>query len=579
MKSIKYIVLALSFVAVLSCNKFLDKKPLDKFTDDNFWTSENNVQTFANTFYGQFSGYGNGGGSGVFYFPTLNDNQASNGFTQWSYTNVPASISLWSSGYTELRRANLMIDRIPGIASMSDAAKNNWIGVARLYRALMHYQLVRAFGDIIYVDKVLDVTDEDKELYLYGDRQDRDLVMDKVLEDLNFAVANITMNPTSRVLFNANVANAIKSEICLYEGTFCKYRSAADGQKPADASRANKFLTEAKNASQAIMSNSMYSLNSSYIGNYNSDDLKDNKEMILYKHYVTGALVHSTIDYTCSSTMQSGMSKDAFDSYLFTDGNPLATTTLDKSDHPKYDAGDEILKLDDMLAVRDARLSAAIDPVLMYRGNGYVRFGVGMETTSSTGYGVYKFDNSKFPVIYRNQTSSNYSDAPIYWLSNILLNYAEACAELGSITQADLDKSINLLRKRAKLPNLTTSPAADPANNMGVSNIIWEVRRERRVELMYDNNDRYWSLIRWHQLDKLDTKNHPNQVLGAYVMDDPIMSDPAANKPTVNSAGYIDASQGLNRLYEAKHYLYPIPSGQIDLYEAVGKTLTQNYGW
>ncbi|MBR3303201.1 MAG: RagB/SusD family nutrient uptake outer membrane protein, partial [Bacteroidales bacterium] len=167
MKSIKYIVLALSFVAVLSCNKFLDKKPLDKFTDDNFWTSENNVQTFANTFYGQFSGYGNGNSYGVFYFPTLNDNQASNGFTQWSYTNVPASISLWSSGYTELRRANLMIDKIPGIASMSDAAKNNWIGVARLYRALMHYQLVRAFGDIIYVDKVLDVTDEDKELYLY----------------------------------------------------------------------------------------------------------------------------------------------------------------------------------------------------------------------------------------------------------------------------------------------------------------------------------------------------------------------------------------------------------------------------
>ena len=578
MKNIRFVILMLSVLAVTSCDKFLDKKPLDQFTDDNFWTSETNVQTFANNFYDEFTGYGNAGGSGVFYFQTLNDNQASSGFAQWTYQNVPASVSLWSSNYTALRRANLMIARIPGIASMSDASKNNWIGVARLYRALKHYQLVRAFGDIIYVDKVLDVNDEDKELYLYGARQDRDLVMDKVLEDLNFAVTNITMNATSRVLFNANVANAIKSEICLYEGTFCKYRSTADGQKAPDAARANKFLNEAKTASLALMNNSMFALNSSYQANYNSDDLKDNKEMILYKHYATGYLVHSTISYTCSSTMQHGMSKAAFDSYLFKDGKPRATTSEDNTDHPVYDATNQELSIKNLLSVRDPRLAAAIDPVLMYRGNGYIRF-AGMETTSSTGYGVYKFDNSKFATQYRNQSSSNYSDAPIYWLANIYLNYAEACAELGSISQSDLDNSINKLRTRAGMPHLTTSPAADPANNMGVSALIWEIRRERRVELMYDNNDRYWSLIRWHQLDKLDTQNYPDLVKGAYVMDDPIMADPNANKPAVTSDGYIDASQGLKRTYNAKHYLYPIPSGQIDLYEAVGKTLTQNYGW
>ncbi len=575
MKKILYTTLALSALVFSGCDNILDKQPLDQFTDGNFWTSETNVEAFANNFYGTFSGY-----SGDFYFPTLNDNQGVVGLSDWNYKTVPASSSLWNSNYQALRRANLMIERIPNISSMDDAAKNNWIGVAKLYRALKHYELVRAFGDIVYVDKLLDVTDEDKELYLYGERQDRDAVMDKVLEDLNFAVANITMNASSRTAFNAAVAQAIKSEICLYEGTFCKYRSTADGQKAADATRAQKFLTESKTASQAIMNNSMYSLNASYQGNYNSVDLAGNKEMILYKKYLYGVYGHSTIDYTCSSTMQNGMSKAAFDSYLFIDGKPLATTSKDKSDHPVMGA-DGHLSIKNLLDVRDPRLAAAVDPVLMYKGNAYARFDLpsagGMETTSSTGYGVYKFDNDAIEVSHRNQTGSNDTDAPIFWLANIYLNYAEACAELGSCTDADLNASINKLRDRVGMPHLTASPAADPANNMNVSNLIWEVRRERRVELMYDNDDRYWCLIRWHQLDKLDTSKYPEQTKGAYIADEPTVG--TADCAEVDANGYINFSSGKSRLYEARQYLYPVPSGQIDLYEAAGKTLSQNPGW
>ena len=574
MKKIVITTIALSALVCSGCDSLLNKQPIDQFTDGNFWSSETNVEAFANRFYDTFSGY-----SGDFYFPTLNDNQGVIGISDWNYKSVPATIGLWSNNYEALRRANLMIERIPGIASMSEASKNNWLGVARLYRALKHYELVRAFGDIIYVDKLLDVTDEDKNLYLYGERQDRDIVMDRVLEDLNFAVANINMNASSRTEFNAAVAQAIKSEICLYEGTFCKYRSTADGQKAADNARAQKFLTESKNASKAIMDSSMYSLNASYQGNYNSLDLAGNKEMILYKKYLYGVLGHSTIDYTCFSTMQNGMSKAAFDSYLFTDGKPLATTSLNKTDHPVMEDGH--LSIKNLLAVRDPRLSAAVDPVLMYKGNAYARFDLpsagGMETSSSTGYGVYKFDNDDIEVARRNQTSSNETDAPIFWLANIYVNYAEACAELGNCTQADLDASVNKLRDRVGMPHLTTSPAHDTANNMGVSDLIWEVRRERRVELMYDNNDRYWCLIRWHQLDKLDTSKYPEQARGAYIADEPkVGTDDCA---VTDADGYINFTSGKSRIYESRQYLYPIPSGQIDLYQAAGKTLTQNPGW
>lgn len=565
MKKIVYIAsIALFALTLSSCNKILDKAPLDQFSDSNYWTSEKNVQMFVNKFYNEFSGYSSS------YFDDLNDNQAVTGVRTWTFVNVPSSSTLYNSAYTALREANLVIARVPNIENMDEAAKNHWIGVARLYRAMQHYKLVRAFGDVIYVDKVLDVNDGD---IIYGPRTDRDVVMDKVLEDLNFAVDNIKAS-SSRVEFNQAVAQAIKSEICLYEGTFCKYRVAADGQKAPDPTRAEKFLKEAKSAAQAIMTNNNYELNDSYRANYNSLDLAGNKEMILYKHYVYGTMGHSLVDYLCTTTEIRGMNKDAFDSYLFLDGKPKATTTKDKTDHPVYIAATRTLDISAMLAVRDKRLAQTIDPYLIYMGNGHERYGSALPTTSSSGYGILKFDTDKMSVVERTTGGSNYTDAPIYWLANIYLNYAEACAELGSCTQTDLDNSVNKLRTRAGLPKLTPTPDADPDNDMNVSNLIWEVRRERRVELMFDQNDRYWSLIRWHQLNKLDTSTNPDITLGAYLKDDAGYAT-AGSKPALNADGYIDSKSGGVRNYDKKYYLYPIPSGQRDLNEDLG----QNHGW
>ena len=326
------------------------------------------------------------------------------------------------------------------------------------------------------------------------------------------------------------------------------------------------------------MDNNMYALNDSYKANYDSEDLSKNKEMILYKKYEYGVMGHSLISFTCSSTMQSGLTKSAFDSYLFIDGKPLALTSQPKTDHPVKSAAGN-LNITNLLNFRDPPLAAHIDTVLMYRGNDFLRFNTGtMTTTSSTGYGVCKFDSEKLPSIRRFDNGANDTDAPVYWLAPVYLNYAEACAELGSCTQNDLDISVNKLRDRVGMPHMTVNPAADPANNMGVSALIWEIRLERRVELMFDNNDRYWGLIRWHQLDKLDISKYPDQMKGAYVKDDPV----AGTKDCVpmTSDGYADANAaGKSRTFEARQYLYPIPSGQIDLYKAAGKTLTQNPGW
>ena len=562
MKRISYICLIFSpLLCATSCEKVLDKKPLTQFTNDNFWSSEANVEMYANYFYNEWTGYGNGNGQGVFYYQTLNDNQVGREFATFT-VNVPATDGTWSSCYTEIRRANIMIEKVPTIESMNDKAKAHWIGVARLYRAWQHFCLVRKFGDCIIVDKNLNVTDEDKEAYLYAPRNNRNDVMDFILEDLNFAVANINKNANSRVAYNAAVAQAIKSRICLFEGTYAKYHQN-------DNERAKNYLTESKTASEAIMGNSMYVLNKSYRANYNSADLAGNQEMIMYKKYIKSLLGHSLISYICSSTQIHGLSKSAFDAYLFTDGLPKATTTLNNTDHGVVGA-DGRIDIQNLLDVRDPRLAASIDSVLLYNGNSYIRYDEGMASTSSSGYGVLKFDNPEFPAAERNSSgNSNHTDAPIFWLAEIYLNYAEACAELGSCGETELNKSINLLRARAGMPNLSATPAADPANNMEVSNLIWEIRRERRVELMFDLEDRYWSLIRWKQLDKLDNGKYPDQTKGAWI------GNTKATQVKVDENGYIDGSFDMKRTFDNKYYLQPIPSGQIDLNENLG----QNPGW
>ena len=556
-------------VLFTSCD-LLNNDPYDSFTKGNFFTSETNVEMYANYFYNEWSAYGTGGASGDFYFNTLNDNQAVTGLKGWGFKNVSATDGTWSACYTEIRRANILLEEIDNVP-MSPSSMAYYKSLAHLYRGWQHFCLVRKFGDCYWVDKTL--TKED-EAILYGPRHNRNTVMDNVLADLNYAVENMGQkNADSRTAYNIYVANAIKARVCLFEGTYAKYHLG-------DAARAEKFLTEAKAAAEVIINSGNYVLTDGaegYRANYNSLDLAGNKEMILYKKYVLGVLPHATQDYCCGSTQSWGLSRAAFNAYLMKDGS--LPTGEDKGRLGTAEEGVNAGKpvIIDLVAARDPRLGQQIDSYLAYVGNGRVRYeGMpGQETaaemTVSTGYGITKFDEPATPSQYRQATNGNETDGPIFWLAEILLNHAEACAELGK--DAEATASINKLRARAGMPNLKLQN--DPANNMGVSDLIWEVRRERRVELMFDLNDRYWSLIRWHQLDKLDTQNYPEQTQGAWVEAGwPI--DLNAVKLTNGDHGYIECNTtGEHRVFEEKHYLAPIPSGQSALNPQIG----QNPGW
>ena len=562
----KYLAVALAVTPLVSCDDFIDDNrfPLDEQTNNpTYWNNASNVTNQCNTFYNQFYGYGRGDSGGLFYYKTLSDDQAGHSFQTWANTNVPTSSSNWSNPFTEIRRANYIINNVR-TSTLTDNEKANFEGIARLNREWQYFQLVRMYGDIQWINVVVDPADE---AVTYGARDDRDVVMDSVLADLNYACAAIATK-ASKTAWSKDMANAMKADICLWEGTFCKYRTAAENGKAADSERASKFLKECVTACENVM-NAGYEVGTAiedYQATYNSVSLSGNNNVIFFKEYKNTLMYHSLIAYTCSSTQISGMTKDAFDSYLFKDGKPLALTSENKSDVGEVDANGDY-SIAKLLEVRDARLSKTIDPIVFYDGMSWARNGA-MEMTSSTGYGCCKYDNVDLPLDNRVNTVKNYTCAPIFWLEVVYCNYAEAKAELGTITDADLNKSINKLYARAGLPALTANVGfSDPANNWGVSDIIWEVRRCRRCELMFDNWFRYWDLVRWHKLDKLDSTKNPNILLGANMT--------AAPVEIGNVNGYVDGSHGGTRVFEARQYLYPVPKGEINL----NKNLTQNPLW
>ena len=566
-KSVLY-ALAASVMVLASCDDMLDKTPRSEFSNTPaFWSNSNSVESYSNTLYENYSGYGQGGSGGWFYFKSLSDDQADPNFENWTFITVPNTSSYWSSAFTEIRRCNYIIEGM-AMSSLDDAVKKNYEAIARLNRAWQYFNLVRQYGDVQWQEKViLDPNDE----AVNQPRTDRDLVIDNVVADLDYAINNLTTTKAGNE-WSKHMALAMKSDVCLFEGSYCKYRTQADNGKAADPARAEKYFKLCVEASEQLMA-AGYSLTKNYGEVYNSVDLSNNSEVIFWRNYHKDVLGHSTVDYTTGSTAQKGITKDAVDAFLFRDGKPLATTTLDKDDKA-YLNKDGDYSLVKMLSNRDKRLSVLIDSIACFKGHGWVRGGktqLTAEMTSSTAYTIHKYDNFAMgadnPILYRNGIGSGYTDAPIYWISVIYLNYAEAKAELGTLTQTDLDNTINKLLARADVPAMDLNPQADPANNHGVSNLLWEIRRCRRCELMTDNWYRYWDLVRWHQLDKLDSSKHPDINRGAN------LSEVTDCQVTLDG-GYVVAT-GKTRSFDKKYYFWPIPQNQCTLSPATA----QNDGW
>ncbi|GAA5219444.1 RagB/SusD family nutrient uptake outer membrane protein [Membranihabitans marinus] len=506
-------IIIFTFIIILSfsCNdEYLEKIPKDQVTNENFWNTDGDFQTFSLGLY-NFYGFGVGNARPI---SLDNDEVVAGNQVQSSLIfdrrTVPNTGGAWSWSY--LRSCNIMI-REARNADLDAESKLHWEGVGRLLRAREYFSKVVNFGDVPWIDQELGT--ESPELFMKQDS--RSTVMNKVLEDLQFAVENIRTDAGVN-LINRDVALAIKSEICLFEGSFRKYHTELG------LSDSDMWLRESVIASEAILNSNKYALADDFRSIYSSVDLAGNPEVIFYKQYELGVIVNvqarllGVRDYY-------GATKNAVESFLCSDGLPYGVSDL----QPNAKAGLPVL-INDEFKNRDPRMKATLlvpfdennppqnDPLVMDVGAlttpSYSPALIGESGISNpTGYPLYKWWSLDTPVDDVNGTL----DAPLYTYKMILLNYAEAKAELGECDNAVLDKSINLLRNRVGMPAFTmewVNSFEDPKRleyAPEISNLLWEIRRERRVETMLEGS-RYDDILRWKKASYFG-----KPILGAYI--------------------------------------------------------------
>ena len=572
-------------VSFSSCDDFLTRDPQDTVTDvPSFWNNEENLRTSFLDYY-------------TYFFPGYRssweraDNFAETNVADWTDDNAQEVATLFTKvaptsdagnwNFKKIRNMNLLLSRIQS-STLGEEAKNHWSGVARLFRAMEYAKLVQKFGDVPYYDAVVGSTDNEQ---LYRARDPRTTVMDKVNEDLAFACANIRVNDgTKGLTVNRAVAQGFASRIMLFEGTWQKYHAN-------NTAKAAEYLKAAKDYAAALMQTNAYSIAPSYKSLTTSEDLAGNPEIIMYRSYVENVVMHSLMSFQNTEMEMSSPSRSFIDAFLTKNGLPIHQAG--NTDYKGKEYAKEIQN-------RDPRLADNIDEESGLRLNGVAA------VYAASGYYANRYVNKDLINKPGGMSSTNTTDAPVMKLNEVLMNYIEAAAELAdlgqyTLTQADFDKTINAIRDRKSthMPHVTLAGNAlkvngveinDPDRDATVNPILWEIRRERRVELAYEGL-RFNDLRRWGKLEYADMVKNKKLNMGAWInkADYPenaealakiTLCDENGNIVTGNE-GYIMpiTEVAKMRVMADKDYLYPIPVDQITMYETHGFKLTQNPGW
>lgn len=577
-------------IAFLGCDDLLEKEPIHRLSASEFFSSENDLEIYSYSFYE------NG-------LPDEGDIAESDGTSDMAAITVPSTFltGAWSSidqggwgvgNWKALRNINYFL----GKASQTPVAEkvlNHYIGLARYWRAVFYLNKVQTFGAVPWYDKTLNPDDPD----LYKGRDSREFVMGKVLEDINFASNHINEDKdTYSSLVNRFTALAMKSRICLYEGTYRKYHPELG------LSDAEMWLRQAADAAKEVMDKGGYQLyntgkpESDYRTLFIAENLsgmpKIAKEVILARNMdYDSRRWHSLTWRFNSATYGSRWSliKPFVNTYLMRDGGKFT----DKSDFDKIDFLQEMKN-------RDYRLSQTI------RAEGYCRsdgtpappdFSVTL-----TGYHILKWslDDPK-----QDGQGFSTNNIPIIRYAEVLLNYAEAKAELGEFGSKEWNETIKLLRQRAGVSGMEPTDADPYLQRVFFPDIsdkyLLEIRRERGIELCFEGL-RYQDLMRWKRGELLDSEFMPFQ--GIYIpakgvnydlngdgKPDMCVVDKLPSTPTPGvkyvvlganiklseeDHGHLIWAWGIRRKWEDKKYLRPIPQSAITLNPNL---LPQNEGW
>ena len=474
-------IILYSFIALLSgtagCSDMLDEYPLNAISPETYYNNADELRSATNQFYGMFPGAASGYTESADVVCIFNLPAEVQGIR-----TVPTSGGGWNWEY--LRAVNFYLSH--SVRCDDVDAREHFDGIARFFRAYFYFEKVKRFGEVPWFDRELSSTDPE----LFRPRDSRDFIMDKILDDLTYAINNIS---DKKDLYNVThwTALALKSRICLFEGTFRKYHGIPGYEK---------FLNECATASKLFIDNAPYAIYQTGAQPYRDLFSSMNaieEEVILARDYDRSQnVMHEANANTLSPTYgRPGMNKKIVNSYLMTNGDRF-------TDQPGY----ETMQYYDEMQNRDPRLTQTVV------GPGYMRINSDAVSSpnfgaSTTGYQITKWVTDASGDGYLG--SSN--DYILFRAAEVYLNYAEAKAELGTLTQEDLKISIKKIRDRVGMPNIDMDAAnanPDPylcALESGYQNVtgpnkgvILEIRRERTIELLLEGF-RYYDIIRWKE--------------------------------------------------------------------------------
>lgn len=484
MKSKKLLILLdiLSILCFCSCNDdFMDRFPETEITDIKFFNTVNDLKTYTNSFYEYLDyAYNDVATDNVVYIEEDYFYSLLRG--EINYRNV----GKWE-GWDNIRNVNYMLVNTSKVEGNEDEI-NHHIGVARLFRAYLYYDLVKKYSDVPWYNKPLETSDED---LLYKPQDSRGIVVDSIMADLDFAVKNIEDN-TSKTRFNKWSALALQARIALHEGTFRKYHTELN------LTDDNKFIQVARDAAKAIVDSEKFSISydsfegkGKYESMFCNTNLTQNSEMIMIIDFDLALRRFNNAKIVLNYNY--GLSRSLVEDYLVVKDDG---TTMPFQQIPNYDK----IGFLDIAKDRDPRLNQTL------MRPGFKQPGSSEEERIKPGLGGYP-QTKFFPLTFDQLGwAAAYTDIPFVRLSEIYLIYAEARAELGELTQGDLDQTVNLIHDRIEMPhmNLTTVLSTiDPVQEERYPNVsgsqkgaVLEVRRERRVELACEGF-RYDDLFRW----------------------------------------------------------------------------------
>ena len=579
---------------VQGCNdNFLDVNPKTEIGRENFFNSADDLDMYLNSLINWI------GFSAIFIEQSDDATTSGNAeFMTIMRSDVTSRQITGGWNWGRLRNINYFLENFTN-AEIPQSALNHYEGVARFHRARFYMDMVQRFGDIPWYDTVLGTNDED----LFKPRDPREYVIDRIFEDYAFAAEHVRHGAPVGAVNNMTV-RTFMARHALFEGTFRKYHDYLGLPN-------ERFLQIARDQAKIIMDNGGYAIYSTgnptvdYATLFASTDLQGNPEVILLNRSIDGER-NSGWGSTGFGHFEQSHTKAMVQTYLMADGSYY-------SSQPGWQENTFVEEFEN----RDPRLRQSFAyPGWILQNPSTVAQGTAGEpyiqqmSQNFTGYHTIKWFINNSSAAYRNSI-----DVPVLRYAEVLLTYAEARAELGELTQTDLDMTINQIRDRAGMPHLSINPPVDPIQQARYPNInspvLLEIRRERRVEL-FNERHRFLDVMRYragHLFEELPEGIYfpglgtydmtgdgiPNVKLIPYTENIPQSEDRERNElgqmliyyragPYGSDAqvwlehvnhGVIRARDDMGTFQDPKHYYRPIPDRHVQ----INPNLTQIFGW